>query len=513
MIGRIIGQYQIIDKIGEGGMGSVYKAEDTTLHRLVALKTLARSLSDDPESKERFAREAQAASALNHPNITTVFELVQDPEKDSQLICMEYVEGKTIRDMVESSSVSVRKAIDIIMQAAEALEAAHNKGILHRDVKSANIMVSMEGRVKVMDFGLAHLETRSKLTRTGTTMGTLSYSSPEQISGRLVDARSELFSLGVVFYELLTGRLPFPATNEAELVFSIINNEPERLTQIRDDIPELVEAVSKKMLEKDPELRYQSCSELLGDLKSIRAGLETTRLEPLVGKDVHHRRLSTTAVLPIVLALIIIAGLSFKGRASYVEGSALIIPFQDLTRDETLESLSVGGAEQIRQVLSGSGLVNGVDIPEAVQFSVGQPLSSKKRLSIARKNRADITITASYRLEGNDLVLQPIIHSRSHDKPWSLPEVRGSSSESSALLRIVTQHVEGMIACIIDDQYRVLAPLIGYPPSFSSFQSFREGLHEFFLDNIHAAVPKIESVAAEHPDYVRAQLWLARCYT
>ena len=182
MIGKTISHYKIVDKLGEGGMGAVYKAEDTTLCRLVAMKSLTSSLAEDEEARERFVREAQAASSLNHPNITVVHELLED--EGERFICMEYIEGKTIRDMVESGIVSVRKAIDIIIQTAEALEAAHNKGILHRDVKSANIMVNMEGRVKVMDFGLAHLEERSQLTRTGTTMGTLSYSSPEQISGR-----------------------------------------------------------------------------------------------------------------------------------------------------------------------------------------------------------------------------------------------------------------------------------------------------------------------------------------
>ncbi|MFC1628510.1 serine/threonine-protein kinase, partial [Gemmatimonadota bacterium] len=231
MIGRTISHYKIVDKLGEGGMGAVYKAEDTTLNRLVAIKALSSHLAENDEARERFVREAQAASSLNHSNITTVYELLED--EGEQFIVMEYVDGKTIRDVVESSRVSIRKAVDILIQAAEALGAAHNKGILHRDVKSANIMVSMEGNVKVMDFGLAHLEDRSQLTRTGTTMGTLAYSSPEQLVGAPVDKRSEIFSLGVVFYELLTGQLPFKSPSEGELVFEIINTEQELLTECR----------------------------------------------------------------------------------------------------------------------------------------------------------------------------------------------------------------------------------------------------------------------------------------
>jgi len=273
VIGRTVSHYKVIDKIGEGGMGSVWKAEDTSLGRLVALKTLSSHLAQNEEARERFIREAQAASALNHPNITTVYELVE--AEDAHLICMEHVEGKTVRDMLESGRVSIKKAIDVILQAAEALEAAHRKGILHRDIKSANIMVTLEGRVKVMDFGLAHLGERSQLTRTGTLLGTLAYTSPEQIAGKPYDARSEIWSLGVVLYELLAGRLPFQASNEAELIFGIINNEPPVLGEVREDSDMLVESVVARMLEKDPTLRYQSMGELTNDLAALRKGLET----------------------------------------------------------------------------------------------------------------------------------------------------------------------------------------------------------------------------------------------
>jgi len=319
MIGRTIGQYKVVDKIGEGGMGTVYKAEDTTLGRLVALKSMSRSLVEDEEARERFIREAQSASSLNHPGITTVYELVED--EDTQLICMEYVEGKTIRDMVESGHVSIRKAVDIILQTAEALEAAHAKGILHRDIKSSNIMVSMEGRVKVMDFGLAHIEERSQLTRTGTTMGTLAYSSPEQLTGRDIDKRSEIWSLGVVFYELLTGQLPFKSPSEGELVFAIINNEQDKPSQMRDDVPESVCSVINRMLLKQPELRYQSLGEVISDLKDIRKEMDTTR-----------------------------AGVMEKQEEII---SVAVLPFANLSPNPDDEYLSDGISEEIRNSLAG----------------------------------------------------------------------------------------------------------------------------------------------------------------
>jgi len=426
MIGRTIGQYQVIDKIGEGGMGAVYKAEDTTLHRLVALKTLAHSLSEDPEAKERFVREAQAASALNHPNITTVFELVQDEEDDSQLICMEYIEGKTIRDMVETGRVSVRKAIDIIMQAAEALEAAHNKGILHRDVKSANIMVSMEGRVKVMDFGLAHLETRSQLTRTGTTMGTLSYSSPEQISGRPVDARSEIFSLGVVFYELLTGKLPFDATNEAELVFSIINNEPERLTQVRDDVPDLVESVAKKMTEKDPELRYQSCGEVINDLKGIRKEMETSTVSfglPPVGRMARLTNLAKLGIAVSTIALVALVALLVGTQSGNRESQPqflVLLPCENFgteTNARLTDGLTVMLEARLGEI-HGIGIISGESARQAEQNyrddrEIGEELGAEFVL------RTSVLWTGVGEEAGNAQVVSRLISSTTGSQLWT----------------------------------------------------------------------------------------------
>lgn len=297
MIGKTIGRYNVIEKLGEGGMGSVWKAEDTKLNRFVAIKILSSHLAENEEARERFIREAQAATALNHPNITTVYDLI---ENESQyFICMEYVDGQTFSEMVKSGNVPVTDAVDYITQTADALQAAHSKGILHRDVKSANIMVNTEGRVKVMDFGLAHIEELSHLTIPGTTLGTISYSSPEQITGQNVNEQSEIFSLGVVFYELLTGAVPFRGKSEAEIVFSIINDEPERVSQLREDLPGPVEAVAHRMLEKEPARRYSTCQEIFKDLKAIYTELEApTSLGRYTGLSQLKEAEESIAVLP-----------------------------------------------------------------------------------------------------------------------------------------------------------------------------------------------------------------------
>jgi serine/threonine protein kinase len=322
MLGKTISHYRVIDKLGEGGMGSVWKAEDTRLNRLVALKALSSHLADDDEARQRFIREAQAASALNDPHITTIHDLL---DVDGQhFICMEYVEGKTIRDILETGHVSVRKAVDIILQSAEALGAAHRKGILHRDIKSANIMVSMEGNVKVMDFGLALLADSSQLTRTGTTMGTLAYSSPEQLTGRPYDERSEIWSLGVVLYELLTGQRPFRSASEGEVVFEIINNEQDGPSQIRSEVPVEIDALITRMLDKDPELRFQDCGELIQALRSIRQQLETSTMQhsaPLPGPAGGRRISRSTAITGAVAGILLVAA------------AALLIPFDRLMPD------------------------------------------------------------------------------------------------------------------------------------------------------------------------------------
>jgi serine/threonine protein kinase len=207
MIGKIISHYKILEKLGEGGMGVVYKAEDTKLKRTVALKFLPPHISESGEEKERFIHEAQSASALNHPNIATIHEI---DEFDGQMfIVMEYVEGRTLKQVIEKEALSIKRVLDIGIQLCEGLAMAHEKGIVHRDIKSDNIMLTPRGQVKIMDFGLAKLKGATKLTKTRSTLGTLAYMSPEQAQGEEVDSRSDIFSFGVVLYELLTGTLPF----------------------------------------------------------------------------------------------------------------------------------------------------------------------------------------------------------------------------------------------------------------------------------------------------------------
>lgn len=268
MIGSTISHYQILEKLGEGGMGVVYKARDTKLNRTVALKFLPSHMSASEQDKARFKQEAQAAAALNHPNICTIFGI---EESDEHLfIAMEYVDGMTLRRKIAAGTMQIAESIQYASQIGEALQEAHSKGIVHRDVKPDNIMVNSRNQIKVMDFGLAKLKGTLKLTRSSSTVGTLAYMPPEQIQGGEVDARSDIFSFGVVLFEMLSGRMPFRGEHEAAMMYSIVNEEPESILKFRPDTSSEVEHILRRALEKDPEDRYQNVHDVLIDLRRLK---------------------------------------------------------------------------------------------------------------------------------------------------------------------------------------------------------------------------------------------------
>ena len=261
MIGKMISHYRVLEKLGSGGMGTVYKAQDIKLDRFVALKFLPPHLSQAEEEKKRFIHEAKAASALDHPNICTIYEI--DETEDGQMfIAMACYDGESLKQKVESRSagLDVDQAIDIAMQVAEGLAKAHEQEIVHRDLKPANVMITKDGVVKIVDFGLAKLRGQTKLTKAGTTLGTAAYMSPEQAMGQEVDHRTDIFSFGVLLYEMLAGDQPFAGDYEQAVIYSILNEEPGSIGR---DVPEELQNVVLRALEKEPEKRYQSVNQLL----------------------------------------------------------------------------------------------------------------------------------------------------------------------------------------------------------------------------------------------------------
>jgi formylglycine-generating enzyme required for sulfatase activity/dienelactone hydrolase/predicted Ser/Thr protein kinase len=267
----IAGKYRIIEQIGRGGMGVVYKAEDLKLKRCVALKFLPPHFMDSPELKERFLIEAQAAAALSHPNICVIHEVGESEERP--YIAMEYVDGETLRDKINKGPLTAGAALEIAIQVVDGLALAHDKGIIHRDIKSANIMITGKDQAKILDFGLAKVKEGPLLTREGTTLGTVAYMSPEQAQGEEVDHRSDIWSSGVVLYEMLSGVLPFKGKLEASVLYSVVHEEPKPLRALKPDVPLELQRIIDQSLKKKPEDRYGSAGDLLNDLRSSRESL------------------------------------------------------------------------------------------------------------------------------------------------------------------------------------------------------------------------------------------------
>ena len=353
----IAGKYRIIEEIGHGGMGIVYRAEDIKLKRDVGLKFLPPLLADSVELRERFLIEAQAAASLSHPNICVIYEVGED--EDRSFIAMEYVEGETLRDKVRKGTLKSEEALAFATQIAAGLAEAHHKGIIHRDIKSANIMITAKGQAKVMDFGLAKLHGGSSLTKSRTTLGTVAYMSPEQARGEDLDARTDLWSLGVVFYEMLTGQLPFKGDHDQTVIHAILHREPTPPSKIQAGLPSGLDDIVRRALAKNATERYQTMEDLREDLEAVAEGLKPLKAKRRTKRTILG--LNPAFLLQGALAvLLILFGLNVGGFRDRVFGrkalaepaiKLAVLPLRNLTGDPAQEFMSDGVTEELTALL------------------------------------------------------------------------------------------------------------------------------------------------------------------
>ncbi len=530
MINTTISHYKILEKLGEGGMGVVYKAHDDKLHRDVALKFLPSYLSSDATERERFLYEARAAATLNHPNIATVYEIDEHDGPDGAtrlFLAMEIIEGGTLRNLLSKELLSIDKVLETGIQVSEGLSAAHEKGIIHRDIKPENIMVTAKGLAKIMDFGLARVGGVTKLTKAGSTLGTIGYMSPEQIRGEEVDRRSDIFSLGVVLFELLAGTKPFRGEHEASISYSILNEEPMPIARFNNKVTPELERIVRKALSKDRQERYQHADDLLADLRHERKGLDyaksgyvkATATEQTTGAkaDVPKNYVSGMKYFVGLVVLVGIALVVFKLNLPFGEGtvksgsaerkSIAVLPLANLSGNQEDEFFSDGITEDIITQLSKIGELKVISRTSTMQYK-----NSKKNLKEIGKELGVATILeGSVRRAGDQIrIVTQLIDANTDEHLWAETydrEFKQIFSIQSEIAQKIAAQLKATFTPRVKEQIEKKPT-----ENLEAYTYFLKAREYYGVRNNEQAIVHLKKAIELDPNYAAAYAWLGQSY-
>jgi serine/threonine protein kinase/Tfp pilus assembly protein PilF len=541
--GTRIGPYEVLEFLGGGGMGVVYKARDVRLERFVALKFLPDAVAADPQALERFHREAQAASALNHPHICTIYDVGESDGKP--FFSMEYLDGQTLKHLIASRPMALDKIIEIAIEIADALEAAHAQGIIHRDVKPANVFISTRGHAKVLDFGLAKMTLRpakapavpvegsaetvgaeENLTGPGTTIGTMVYMSPEQIRGKELDARTDLFSFGVMLYEMATGMLPFRGDTSGVIVDNILNRTPVAPIRLNPELPSQLEEIINKALEKDREIRYQSAADIRADLKRLRRDTESEKgtvaareQEPVSGpRTTWLGRRSSLYGLASAALLLVLGSLAMNvggwrehllpSKSPSIRSIA-VLPLENLSHNQEQQYFVDGMTDALTTNLSKIGALRVISRTSAMHYKG----TNKTLPEIARELNVDGVVEGSVLRSGNRVrITAELLHGPSDRQIWAESYER----DLGDVLRLqseVAQAIAQQVRIQLTPQQQAgLGSMQGVNPQ--AYEAFLKGrsTNTLTLKGLKEAQAYFQEAVQQDPSFALAYVGLADCY-